>query len=79
MKVVHSKRVHKQLKQITELMNLRIDQLKKIDPEHWWELTLNDEMYKFLCQRYSELKIIDQPKYEMNEEEMKNLLLGFIK
>ena len=77
MKIKYSPEIIKQLRQIDKLMDLRISQLKTIEPEHWWELSLRDEMYSFLCKKYTEIKCMEtNPRIEITQEEKKNLLAG---
>lgn len=77
MKIRYSPEIIEQLKQIDKLMELRISQLKSLEPEHWWEVSLKDEMYCFLCKRYAEIKCMEtNPRMEITEKEKKNLLAG---
>lgn len=77
MKIIHDKEIVKQLKQINTLMELRIEQLKSLYPYYWWETSLKDEMYSFLCRKYAQIKCMEiNPKIEVSEDEKKNLLAG---
>ena len=44
------------VKQIRLLMDTRIKQLQDLSPEHWWEESINDELYRFLCQQLVNIK-----------------------
>jgi len=59
---------------ISKLMELRIDQLKQLDPEHWWELSLKDKLYTFLCKQLALIKGNDiYPTMTISEEDIKKL------
>ena len=69
-------------KKINSLMELRQKQFEDLYQENWWNYLIEDELYKHLCQKLVEIKLIGNPTFlvrkELSEEDIKNLATGFI-
>lgn len=75
MKCKHSQEIIERLKQINKLMDLRINQLKQLSPNYWWEESLKDDYYTFLCRKYAEIKCLEiNPRMEITEGDLHYLL-----
>lgn len=69
-------------KQINSLIEIRIKQFEEIYKHEWHSYLMDDEMYKFLCQKLVEIKLACMPtllvKREMTKEEMQSLSMGLL-
>ena len=69
-------------KKINSLMELRQKQFEDLYQENWWNYLIEDELYKQLCKKLVEIKLMGRPtflvKKELSEEDIKNLATGFI-
>ena len=69
-------------KKINSLMELRQKQFEEIYQENWWNYLIEDELYKHLCRKLVEIKLMGRPTFLLNkkisEKEIKNLTSGFI-
>jgi len=69
-------------KKINSLMELRQKQFEDLYQENWWNYLIEDELYKHLCQKLAEIKLMGRPTFlvrkELSEKDIKNLASGFI-
>ena len=69
-------------KNINSLMELRQKQFEDLYQENWWNYLIEDQLYKFLCQKLVEIKLMGRPTFLVNrklsEQDIKNLASGFI-
>lgn len=67
---------------INKLMELRQKQFEDLYRENWWHYLIEDELYKHLCQKLVEIKMMGRPtflvKKELSEEDIKSLSSGCI-
>ena len=77
------KNIIKNLKRIDKLMELRIRQLKEAYQYQWYETSLKDDNYKYLCWNYTRLKLMLNPVVEISfiaqakqEKELRELMKG---
>jgi hypothetical protein len=68
------------IKRISELMDARINQIKKVYPFDWWKVSIEDEHYKYLCQQLVNIKATNiYPVMQISEENIEKLVMGMIK
>ncbi len=69
-------------KKINFLMDLRRKQFEDLYQENWWNYLIEDKLYKHLCQKLVEIKLMGRPMFlidkKLSEEDIKNLASGFI-
>ena len=69
-------------KKIKEVMALRQKQFEDIYQGNGWEYLIKDELYKFLCQKLTEIKLMGRPTHlltrELSDEDIKSLASGFV-
>lgn len=58
----------KNWKMINELMDIRAKQFQEIYEYRWWENLIEDELYKFYCQKIIEIKMSLSPTYILNKK-----------
>lgn len=68
---------------IQKIMDIRMEQIKQIYPYDWWEVSIKDETYKFLCQQLAQIKTNNMyPSMELSgkisEEDIKKLASGML-
>jgi hypothetical protein len=72
----------KNWKNINKLMELRQKQFEDLYKENWWNYLIEDELYKFFCEKLVEIKLMGKPTFLLNrklsEKEIKNLASGFL-
>jgi hypothetical protein len=69
-------------KRINSLMEVRQKQFEDIYKENWWNYLIEDDLYKHLCQKLVEIKLMGKPtfliKRDLNKEDVNNVAIGFI-
>lgn len=68
-------------KQVNSLLELRRKNFEDLYQENWWNYLIEDEFYKFLCQKLAEIKLMNRPTYlvkrKLTKDEIKELASGF--
>lgn len=67
------------INRLYELMDIRVEQFKQIYDYKWWENLIEDEMYKFLCQKLAEVRTMGTNiRIAVTDEEIRDLSIGLI-